>query len=969
MNRGLRFATTITLALAVLLPMFVGGAPEVKAADGAQFKAGRIIDDSIFANPNATSVEAVQAMLNSQMPSCDTYGAETSELGGGTRAQYGAAHGNPIPFTCLRDYYEVPKTSPGGGAPASNYGGQPIPAGAKSAAQLIYDAGQAYGINPQVLVVTLQKEQRLLTDEWPFKNQYLYAMGAHCPDGPNGAECDPNYSGFSLQIREGARLFRYYLDNMNQPWWPYAKPGQNSILYNVSERESVCGRKSVMIETRATAALYTYTPYTPNDAALIHLYTAVPGNPSSPSDWNAYCAAYGNRNFWRMFTDMYGSTLGDSFFLAMSDNGDPRQWVVQNGKRHHVPSPEIIRAYGLDNFPLLVLPGTQLGSYVDGPALTRLIRPAGSLDVFFVDNGNRWRLTSTAQMAAWDLDPGKIVDVSLALSLYLADEGNLGYSLQQEGQPNIYMVDGDQLRHLQNPQTLQAFEGTAPSTAQVSADYIGSWSVGAPLSHSRIIDPSNNQYVVSGKTRMYLSPTTAAMYPWAAQLVSSQTIARMGQIEAPLFMRPDGGAEVYLIDQGLKHHIADPGVLGSWITSTDLSDVVVVPPGLIDLISGGDAVSSGMLTVGGQTRVIDGGLRPIPGELASAYTTGKSIYSGSTELASLLNTAGSVTGLLRSSTGSKVHLITNSGQRRHITSSQLLSMWGGVSPSVTVLSQGFVADIPSGSSIGGYVNDGSSSFVMSSATKLAVDGATATKWGLASPAILSDGTLSRFASGSALDDEFKISGTYYLINNGNAYATVDQNIATIWAVHDAPAGDPNLVSQLLDIKMLTRFARSTTPGDTRIFAVEGGNLFHLSPDHLTNLGYQASQSIAAINPSSYDSSIATWTAIAIKNSSDNKVYVIDAGKKRQLPSGTIQNHWLNNGSIVPLSVSNSFVSLLTSGAQMERAIKGSAANIYSAEDVTKKWIQSWSTYQSQYAPYTSVSDSLVNVLPTGASIP
>jgi hypothetical protein len=184
--------------------------------------------------------------------------------------------------------------------PANNYGGKPIPAGAESAAQLIWDAAQKYSISPKVLLTTIQKESvgPLTTDDWPFYSQYQHPLGANCPDsGPNGsANCDPNYYGFSMQINQAAALFRYYLDNMSQSWWTYKKPfATNSILWNVSS--TGCGAANVYIQSKATAALYTYTPYQPNQAALNNLYGTGDG-----------CSSYGNRNFWRIFTDWFGST-------------------------------------------------------------------------------------------------------------------------------------------------------------------------------------------------------------------------------------------------------------------------------------------------------------------------------------------------------------------------------------------------------------------------------------------------------------------------------------------------------------------------------------------------------------------------------------------------------------------------------------------------------------------------------------
>ena len=271
------------------------------AVTGADWKAGRIIDDNVFADANDMSVVAIQNFLSTKVPSCDTNGTRpASEYGRPdlTHAQYAAMKGWAAPpYICLRDYYEVPKTSPGPGIPANNYTGT-IPAGAISASQMIYDAAQQYRINAKVLLVKLGTESHgpLTSDSWPLQWQYTFAMGAHCPDsGPGGsANCDTNYAGFSIQMREAASLLRWYLDSMTQSWWQYRKPYQvNSILWKQST--TGCGAGDVYIESKATAALYTYTPYQPNQAALNNIYGLGDG-----------CSSYGNRNFWRVYSDWFG---------------------------------------------------------------------------------------------------------------------------------------------------------------------------------------------------------------------------------------------------------------------------------------------------------------------------------------------------------------------------------------------------------------------------------------------------------------------------------------------------------------------------------------------------------------------------------------------------------------------------------------------------------------------------------------
>ena len=110
------FVISILLAITLSL-LFI---PKTNAVSAVDWRAGNIIDDVVFTDKSSMTVNQVQDFLNSKVPVCDTNGINVSELGGGTRAQYGASHSNPIPYTCLKDYYEVPKTEPGPGIPVNN---------------------------------------------------------------------------------------------------------------------------------------------------------------------------------------------------------------------------------------------------------------------------------------------------------------------------------------------------------------------------------------------------------------------------------------------------------------------------------------------------------------------------------------------------------------------------------------------------------------------------------------------------------------------------------------------------------------------------------------------------------------------------------------------------------------------------------------------------------------------------------
>ena len=270
---GLLAVATVALGLSALELGVESEQHPAVAADMTGFQPGNIIDDGLFFNGAALDANSVQQFLNSKVSSC--------------RSGY----------TCLKDYTET-TSSISSNPMCADY----IGAANESAASIITKVGQACGISQKVLLVTLQKEQGLVTDTWPSASQYRSAMGALCPDT---APCDSTASGFFKQVYTGAYLLKRY----TQPAGTGAGTNYSSrfdLMYPVGQTSNVlfhpnadCGSRSVFIQNQATHALYVYTPYTPNAAALSSSYGVGDG-----------CSAYGNRNFYSYYSDWFGSVRG-----------------------------------------------------------------------------------------------------------------------------------------------------------------------------------------------------------------------------------------------------------------------------------------------------------------------------------------------------------------------------------------------------------------------------------------------------------------------------------------------------------------------------------------------------------------------------------------------------------------------------------------------------------------------------------
>lgn len=222
------------------------------------FIPGHIMSDSVMRQKSSMNTTQIQSFLNSKGVNC-TSGSN-----------------------CLKNYKQNGKT----------------------AAQIIHEVSQEFSINPRVLIVLLQKEVGLVTMHNPESWRYRTATGYGCPDSTPGV-CDTRYYGFTNQLRWSATMFDAIL--RNSPTWyaPYVV-GANDILYHPHNN---CGTKRVNIQNRATAALYSYTPYVPNQAAINAGY----GTGNS-------CSSYGNRNFYLYFTDWFGSTGNQTLKVTAYDN-------------------------------------------------------------------------------------------------------------------------------------------------------------------------------------------------------------------------------------------------------------------------------------------------------------------------------------------------------------------------------------------------------------------------------------------------------------------------------------------------------------------------------------------------------------------------------------------------------------------------------------------------------------------------
>jgi hypothetical protein len=357
-----------------------GPADPAQAASGGDFDPGMIISDAKFYDGDAMSQGDIRTFLRARVPSC--------------------ASG----YVCLKDYVE---STP---ARAADSRCSSLQASRLSGADIVYWVGRACGVSQSALLVLLEKEQGLVTDSTPSARQFRSATGYGCPDT---AACDSLYYGFFNQVYNAAHQFKVYQSTPTR--WNYQAGRSNRILWHPN---ADCGSSQVTIRNQATAGLYIYTPYQPNAAALRNLY----GTGDS-------CSSYGNRNFWRLYTDWFGSTGDGPVSSFVKTAADATVFLVSGGQKHQVPDLDVYRSLSALG-GISTVPRSYLDGLPTGVAASALVRDPASGSVGLVQADRRHRFPSCDLVAVYGYGCGDAVDLDARQLAALPERG-----LRPAGQP------------------------------------------------------------------------------------------------------------------------------------------------------------------------------------------------------------------------------------------------------------------------------------------------------------------------------------------------------------------------------------------------------------------------------------------------------------------------------------------------------------------------------------------------------
>lgn len=449
----------------------------------AVFNPNRLIDDAVFDNANSMTAGQIDNWLNVNFPN-----------------------------SCISTNNGFSAADPTGYSPSTGftYGGR------VSSGQVIYDAGQAYGLNPQVLLATLEKEEGLVAGDGPYGCTPLAisaSVGYGCPDSgssytynnlspplyylngnpmssvTNTCVNSASKAGFSQQLIRAAWLLKFGeqrsegntswavikpgWDNSDDPQTCYGGPmtqgyrkrcssDTNAVFY---DGYTTIDGQSTHMDSGATAALYWYTPH-----------------------------FHGNQNFVSLFSQWFGdTTLPYAFKSSSNDN----IYYYVDGFKVLVTAMGVLQDYGISPQSIQTLSQSQVDSVPspganDGvsPTLDYIVKSPDDTDadggsIYLITVGKKYQFKSMQQFFDFGFSESNIGYLPLSFIQGLPGNSQLS-NFVSSPYGSVFEMSGGQKKLIFDYQT---YIGLNPSDIMTQASYytVDLVPSGTPLSNRDIL--------------------------------------------------------------------------------------------------------------------------------------------------------------------------------------------------------------------------------------------------------------------------------------------------------------------------------------------------------------------------------------------------------------------------------------------------------------------------------------------------
>jgi len=517
----------------------------------AAFNKNNIMSDAVFSNKGTMSASQINSWLNNNFPS-----------------------------SCISTSSGFHGRDPNGYSPSTGF----TYGNFVSAGRVIAHASKAYGLNPQVLLATLQKESSVVSGTASYGCKYLNtAMGYGCPDNGSCPTNPATMSGFSKQVIHAAWLLRFgqqrslgntgwnvqynnyprigdHWNNSDDPPTTYGGPmtkGNRARVHGGTvsyyDGYTTIDGTSTRMGSGATAALYWYTPH-----------------------------FSGNQHFYTIFNNWFGTTTGSPFFRV---SGTSAVYITgADGTYYHVTSPSQMAeyGYGTKTNSITAVSNSYLSGLTYAGPLSLVARFNGTAAVYMMGNKRSHYVASETLLNDYGYTFGDVSNLADWVYDYLHHSNSLANVMQLSDSPAIYYVSGGKKQHITSwaaYTTLGSPVYSSRSTVGLDSFVASQIPAGAPIMTSGTLtkNTSNNTYGVwNGSTLQTINSTVAKNTKLPIYSASSSVISQLSTGGSAVSSLAKSSANKYYILDSGKKIIVSSGQLsnlglsgGSFIATSD----------------------------------------------------------------------------------------------------------------------------------------------------------------------------------------------------------------------------------------------------------------------------------------------------------------------------------------------------------------------------------------------------------------
>lgn len=483
----------------------------------------------------------------------------------------------------------------------------------RTAAELIWDASIQSGLNPQVILVTLNKEQGLITSANDYDSAKLQkaldrAMGFDCPDA---AGCGNLFPGFYYQ------LFGNY-DSTNNRYLGATKSlmksfttngGRGPAIDGVTSRvgqaitldntmggyENILPEQTITLGNNATAALYRYTPHVFN----------------------------GNYNFWKFFNGWFKYPNGTLLKLTSATD----TYIIQNGVKQLVPQ-FVAQARALDFNATITVSPNEFESYTTdkplGPVDNTIVQDTAGVKYVFINNVRHQ--ASDLVIKQRGLDVSKTLNITPSEAV-IFDAGTVlppkdGTVIRGVSDKSVYLVTNGQIK-MYSAYTFGQNKIKAKDIYTVPDAEISSYSKNGfvpPLDGSLVKATNNNTvYLVQNSLKQPVLGEIFKIRGFSFKNVTSISPDEVSALPLGSYATPKDrtffsvgskAGQLYMFKEGTKHSISafvskQRGITPDYVFGTDVVaqwvEGIPVPPANNTVVKG-DTDQTVFLVANGQLR-------------------------------------------------------------------------------------------------------------------------------------------------------------------------------------------------------------------------------------------------------------------------------------------------------------------------------------------------------------------------------